>query len=472
MPRPAILSLSLVSFTAAIMFLTLNSCSGSRPTSAIVRGKINHVVVIFQENRTPDNLFHDPVLMARGADIASTGINSSGKTVPLTPGPLAVSYDLSHAHGAFVDMYDGGKMDGADKIPVTVTCPGETTLCPPANPQFFYVQAADVNPYFQIAEKYTFGDRMFQTNQGPSFPAHQFIISGTSAPTASSHSFVAENSGGIPNAFGDAGCTSPPAEFVFLINPAGLETEKIYPCTDHPTLTDELNAAGISWMYYTPNAGVIWTGPNAIEHMCGPNNPPPNATACVGSDWTNHVVLNETRVLHDIAIGNLPTVSWIIPNGRNSDHAGFERSGGPSWVASIVNAIGNSSYWADTAIIITWDDWGGWYDHVPPFKVVNDGVSWGSGYVYGFRVPLIVVSPYARAQYISHANHDFGSILKFIEVNFGLPPLGYADTHAPDDLADCFDFGQQPLTFTPIQAPLTATDFLNDKRPKIDPDDD
>jgi phospholipase C len=85
-------------------------------------------------------------------------------------------------------------------------------------------------------------------------------------------------------------------------------------------------------------------------------------------------------------------VSWIIPDGAFSDHAALNNGGGPSWVASIVNAIGNSPYWANTAIIITWDDWGGWYDHVRP-KVIDDGVSWGSGYVYGFRVPLIVVSP-------------------------------------------------------------------------------
>ena len=94
----------------------------------------------------------------------------------------------------------------------------------------------------------------------------------------------------------------------------------------------------------------------------------------------------------------------------SSDHAARNDGSGPAWVASIVNAIGNSAYWANTAIIITWDDWGGWYDHVAP-KVINDGLSWGSGYVYGFRVPLIVVSPYAKAAYISHVTHDFGSIL-------------------------------------------------------------
>jgi phospholipase C len=140
-------------------------------------------------------------------------------------------------------------------------------------------------------------------------------------------------------------------------------------------------------------------------------------------------------------------------------------------VASIVNAIGTSSYWANTAIIITWDDWGGWYDHVPPPSIVNDGKSWGSGYVYGFRVPLIVVSPYAKAGYISHVNHDFGSILNLVEKTFSLPSLGYADARA-DDLSDCFDFNQAPISFQTINAQFNAAHFLNDKSPRIDPDDD
>lgn len=124
-----------------------------------------------------------------------------------------------------------------------------------------------------------------------------------------------------------------------------------------------------------------------------------------------------------------------------------------------------------TVIIVTWDDWGAWYDHVPPYKVVNDGVSWGSGYVYGFRVPLIVISPFARPRYISHINHDSGSILHLIEENFNLPSLGYADTYA-DDLSGCFDFHQQPLVFQTIDAPLKADHFLHDTSPLSDPDDE
>jgi len=467
MKRTASAYLLIFLLSSAALLLNLNSCGGNSPTKTPPPpGKIQHVVIIFQENRTPDNLFHDTVLMGRGADIAGSGVNSSGQTITLTPGALGIDYDLSHAHSAFVSMYDGGKMDGANLIPIT--CTNGATNCPPANPQFWYVNPSDVGPYFQLAEQYTFGDRMFQTNQGPSFPAHQFILSGTSAPTATSNLFAAENP------LGGAGCAAAPASTVKLIDPSGSEssTPPMYPCFEHPTLTDELESKGISWRYYAPNAGSIWTAPNAIQHMCGPNVPPPNATACTGSDWTNNVIIPETPILTDITSGNLAQVSWIIPRGGNSDHPGtVTNTGGPSWVAAIVNAIGNSSYWSNTVIIIAWDDWGGWYDHVAPPKIVNDGSGWGSGYVYGFRVPLIVVSPYAKPAHISHVNHDFGSILNLIEEAFSLPSLGYADARA-DDLSDCFDYNQTPITFTTINAPLDASHFLNDKSPGTDPDDD
>ncbi len=189
-------------------------------------------------------------------------------------------------------------MDGADKV--HVSCGKGASNCPPPNAQFQYVQASDAGPYFQWTEQYTFGDRMFQTNQGPAaFPAHQFIMSGTSALTATSNLFIAENAGGVANAGGDTGCTSPPAESVYQIDPAGNESSTMCPCTDHPALTDELNAKSISWCYYTPSAGSLWTGPNAIQDICGPNNPPSNATACTGSDWVHNVVLDETQVLNE-----------------------------------------------------------------------------------------------------------------------------------------------------------------------------
>lgn len=419
-------------------------CACFAAASAQAQNQIKNVVVIFQENRTPDGLFHG----LPGADIANSGRNSKGQLITLEPIPLANNYDLNHAHPDFVAMYHNGKMDGADKI--GVSCLPTAKHCPPPNAQFRYVQLSDVRPYFQLAEQYTFADRMFQTNQGPSFPAHQFIISGTSAPTATSDLFAAEEPSGVANAINNTGCTAPAKEYVALIDPSGGESQRMYPCFDHPALTDLLDDAGVSWRYYTPSAIAGWTGPNAISHIR------------FGPDWKN-VVLQPNQVLMDISNYQLPAVSWVIPSWAESDHAGFNQGLGPSWVASIVNAIGHSPYWAHTAILITWDDWGGFYDHVAP-KIYDS-------YEYGFRVPLIVVSPYAKSGYVSHVTHDFGSILKFIEGVYGLPSLGYADARA-DNLSDCFQFNEKAREFRTVRAPHDARYFLRRKDPPRDPDSD
>src|ERR1700733_12387387 len=423
----------------------LSACGGGGSSSATpppppptYSQKFKHVVIIFQENRPPDNLFPG----FPNADIADSGVNSTGQSIPLTQIDLDNNYDLSHAHPAFVDMYDGGKMDGADKIPIS--CAPNAVNCPPPNPQFMYVNPSEVQPYFQMGEQYTFGDRMFQTNQGPSFPAHQFIIAGTSAPTATSDLFAAENP------FGGAGCEAAVGSLVTLIDPLGNENQQIYPCFEHPTLLDSLDAQFITWRYYAPSAGSIWTGPNAIQHIRS------------GADWAN-VIIPQTQVLTDIANNQLAQVTWVIPDGADSDHALSNKGTGPAWVASIVNAIGTSPYWSNTAIIITWDDWGGWYDHVAP-SIYNS-------YEYGFRVPLIIVSPYSKRAYVSHVTHDFGSILKFIEEVYNLPSLGYADARG-DDFSDCFDLTQTPIIFQPVPAKVGKDFFLSVKRPVTPPDDD
>jgi|HubBroStandDraft_1064217.scaffolds.fasta_scaffold00006_101 phospholipase C len=503
MSRSAWLSVSILLLCVSAFLLSLNGCGGIS-TAMPPGAKIQHVVIIFQENRTPDNLFQGLCLPPNGSssscnsispsasqyNIASSGVNSTGQTIPLSQIDLGTAgsnpdlYDLSHAHSAFVDMCDMNAstgvcaMDGADKIPIA--CQAGATGCPPANPQFMYVNPADVQPYLTMAAQYTFADQMFQTNEGPSFPAHQFIISGTSAPTATSNLFASENPSGGGDG-GNAGCIAPPAEVVKLIDPLGSETSNaaIYPCFEHPTLTDLLDTANITWRYYAPSPGSIWTAPNAIQHMCGPNATPPNATACVGSDYSGtdpKVVVNQNQsnaqILTDIANNQLPQVSWVIPTGQDSDHALSNTGCGPSWVTTVVNAIGNSSYWSNTVIILSWDDWGGWYDHVPP-AVISNGSSWGSGYLYGFRVPMVVMSPYAKPAYISHATHDFGSILKFIETNFKLPSLGYADVPA-DDLSDIFNFAQTPIVFQTITPPANTAACVAAAivTPASDPDDD
>jgi len=418
---------------------------------AYAQTQIQHVVVIMQENRSPDNLFHG----LPGADIANTGLNSKGQVITLGQIPLVSHYGPDHRYPSFAAMYDNGKMDGADKISVRCGPNPHQVICPPPNPQFKYVNPADVQPYFLMAEQYVFGDRMFATHQGPSFEAHQYLISGTSAPANPSNYLAADNPLGIPNANWNTGCTSPPQEYVPLIDFQGHEIYQAFPCFTHPTLIDLLDAGGITWRYYAPTANSLWTGPNAIS------------TIRNGPDWAN-VILNPSQVLTDVTNGQLASVSWVIPDSQESDHPNGNDGSGPSWVASIVNTIGSSPYWSTTAIFITWDEWGGWYDHVaPPTPFYHS-------YELGFRVPLIVVSPYAKQGYVSHTQHDFGSILKFTEEVFGLGLINgqeYADARA-DDLSDCFNFNRKPRQFHAIPAKLPTNYFIHKPRVTDDIDDE
>jgi phospholipase C len=395
-------------------------------------GKIRHVVIIFQENRTVDNLFNG----FPNADTAQSGLNSSGQTVPLAPIDMTAPYDLDHSHHGFTTEYGGGAMNGFDKVGSTAC----TTGCPPPNLRAYgYVPRSQTTQYWTMAQQYAFADRMFQTNEGPSFPAHQYIISGTSLASTTSTLLAAENPA-VPGGGTTAGCDAPAGTTVALIDPlTGDESQRTAPCLDHPTLLDLLDQRGVSWRYYQPSLGPgLWFGPDAISHIR------------YGPDYAK-VQTPSTSIFTDISQNKLQQVSWVIPTAAASDHARSTDGTGPAWVASIVNAIGASPYWSDTAIFVTWDDWGGWYDHAKPQQY--------NTYELGFRVPLIVVSPYARPGYVSHVQHEYGSILKFTESAFGLGTLGYTDARA-DDLSDCFDYNQAPITFHTIQSSLRASDFM------------
>jgi phospholipase C len=454
-----------------------------------------HVVVIVQENRTPDNLFQGLCAAPYGAcavpptpsapyDIQTSNWVTKTGTIQPTPVALANSYDLDHLHRSFNAMCDivaGNppkcQMDGAAGIACS---PRRGTTCP-ANPQFKFVNNSTgiLNPYLTLATQYGWANYMFQTNQGPSFPAHQFIFGGTSAPTGSDDAngiFAAENT--TPT-IAAAGCPANPTTVVELISPNpvpppyGVENSSIFPCFEHQTMADLVT----DWMYYAAGKYSPWTAPNAINHICVPRG-----GRCTG--WGTHVITNPSLVLTALGNCNLHDLTWITPTEPNSDHASVNDGGGPSWVASIVNAIGNSTctdhvngktltYWQDTAILITWDDWGGWYDHEPP--TILGGVQ--GDYQYGFRVPLIVVSAYTNQGYVDNGRYDFGSVLRFIEQNFanlGLfeGELGFADSRATTDLTPFFDLDQTPRSFTTISAPKGADFFINDPRPPKPPDND
>lgn len=457
-----------------------------------------HVVVIVQENRTPDNLFQGLCSPPYGAcavpptPSAPYDIQTSKwktKTATIDPGPVALAgtFDMDHSHLGFnimCDVVPGDppvcKMDGAAGLKCG---PVAGTTCP-THPQFKYVDnsTGTLDPYLTLATQYGWANYMFQTNQGPSFPAHQFIFGGTSAPTQFDDFegiFAAENT---PKG-GGAGCVAKSTTTVTVITPSstpppyGDEDSSIYPCFEHPTMADLVP----DWIYYAAGEGSYWTAPNAIQHICVPSAP--TGGTCTG--WGPHVVANNpSKVLTDIHDCVLHDLTWVTPTGPNSDHPSLNDGGGPSWVASVVNAIGNSpctdtvdrrtlTFWQDTAIFIVWDDWGGWYDHEPP--TILPGVQ--GDYQYGFRVPMIVVSAYTNQGYIDNGRYDFGSLLRFTEFNFanlGLREgeLGFADSRSTTDLRSFFHLDQPPRKFATIAAPKSAEFFINDPRPPEPPDND
>jgi phospholipase C len=412
------------------------------PANVAASSKIAHIVIIFQENRTPDNLFNG----FPGADTVRSGLNAQGQRVPLRPIGFTAPYDLGHSHQSFVVEYNGGKMNGFSQL--RTQCIAGIVCLPEAVRAYGYVPHAEVRPYFTMAKEYAFGDHMFQTNQGPSFVAHQYIVSGTSTIRDGSALRAADNPS-HPGNGQSGGCDSPWGSLVPLINPAGQELKYSYPCFNRISLMELLDRASLSWRYYQASSGPgLWNGPDAILGIRG------------RSDYDAHVIVPPARVLTDIKNGKLANVVWVTPTALASDHAFATNGSGPSWVAAVVNAVGESRYWNSTAIFVTWDDWGGWYDHVPP-PIYNS-------YELSFRVPLIVISPYAKQHYVSHVQHEFGSILKFAEKIFGLPSMHTTDVRA-DDLFDCFDFNQPPTKFKPIPAKYPPSYFMH--QPSTEPDD-
>jgi phospholipase C len=407
-----------------------------------LRTHIRHVVIVIQENRSFDNFFKD----FPGADTVDQGMTPDGPVL-LHPVDLDLPVDVDHQRKAFLQEYDGGKMDGWTQV---------DTL-PKQDPDFpyAYVPRDQIEPYWDMASQYTLGDRMFQSNNGPSFPAHLYLIAGQS-------DFTADNPNHLETTRFAWGCDSPLTARVSVINPDGEEVGGPYPCLNFPTIADTALSEGVTWRYYAPgleDLGNIWSAFDAIRHIR------------YSPYWAN-VISPETQVLKDARRGDLPDITWIAPTAANSDHPfpkenlpraiAVEGAYGPEWVASIVNTIGHSPLWRSTAIFVVWDDWGGWYDHVAPPQLDRMGL--------GPRVPFIVISPWAKRHYISHVQHEFGSLLKFTELTFGLPSLHTTDDRA-DALRDCFDFKQRPTRFSEIPS-MRQAGFFESQVADEDPDSD
>ena len=390
-------------------------------------GKIQHVVIVIQENRSFDGMFQG----YPGADTVSSGLNSQGQTIPLQPVSLQTQYEIDHSAAAFIQACDGtGSIPGTD-------CRNdgfdqEFASGGPKNPQYVYVPHHESKPYFDMAKQFVLADNMFTSQLDESYTAHQYLIAAE-----------ADHAVDIPD-LAYWGCDGGHNDQVRTWNANRTYGPVERPCYDKRTLADELDESGLSWRFYTSevkSTSGVWSGFQAIKHIR------------YGPDWATDVVTPQKQFLSDVAGGFLANVTWITPECKNSDHPNCAGKGGPSWVASIVNAIGESPFWDSTAIFVLWDDWGGFYDHVPPPYADYDGL--------GFRVPLIVISAYAKEHYVSHVQYETASVLRFTEDQFGLRPLAASDRRAASPAKDCFKFNHPPRAFVPIQAPLSKEHFMH-----------
>jgi phospholipase C len=608
----------------ALAFLTV---LGAALAHAQSLPNFQHVIIVIQENRSPDNLFGGAVAAAGyppGFPTLPSGVDIGPLKSDAVPWCLGACFDPDHGNNAWTSQ-EGGVPGGSTYN----SCPqGQTvttTYCVPSQCnaqqvctgagcsglqlpsgypnqcfQDTYVSLtydnqptseggtfggySPVLPYFDIAHKYGFANYFYQTNQGPSQPAHDFLFGGTSAPAGSSNQtdymygqywqeFAASNPDNKSSAPNDASCYytgSVPVTFIFPngqgYDPSlGFNNEKGYtepPCYDHQTLADLLDSNGLTWRYYTNHLYDIWSAPSGIQHLCltgegfpnecntqyytGTGNPYniPNVITPPQTFLADGFVTPGGTNLPNQTYCDLPSVTWLIPNGGWSDHPGFGSSNasstdtedGPDWVASIINAVGNAqckepsgpyegqSPWLDTVIFVVWDDWGGFYDHLGAegaYQVQVNCSNFGCGYTYGWRVPFLVVSAYTPQGYVSGAcgvanypscgsesnvppyQHDFGSILAFVENNFlgqsaigtinsSVCPTGatgcflFADANAPEwvakpvhtnlPLGDFFGLWQNggPRTFDSIQivGDFTPSYFQNYNGPVTDPDND
>lgn len=391
--KPAV---SLGLFIVLILFFA--SCGGPRSSASTGAAPaqditvIQHTVFLIKENHTFDNYFGT----YPGADGATSGVTSTGKVVPLTPMSDVYQAQLCNGWSCATQAIDDGEMDKFDLISGALSA-------------YKQVSEADVPDYWAYARQFVLADEYFTSVHGPSGPNYLYAI--------------AAQSGGVIDD-GDPGtgtlCDGIPYGNVAVIDGAGNVTYQA-PCFDFQTLADSLQNAGLTWKYYGDGipGGVF----DEIRHIRA------------SPTWPDHVAPS-AQFLTDAQNGRLPTMSWVFPPAGSTEHPPESVCEGENWTVEQLNAVMQGSDWNSTAVFITWDDFGGFYDHVPPPQLDLLGL--------GPRVPLLIISPFAKSGSISHAVLEHSSVLKFVETRYKLPALTARDGMA-DDMLDSFDFNQQPL---------------------------
>jgi phospholipase C len=365
---------------------------------------IKHIIFIVKENRSFDNYFGT----FPGANGATSGTLSTGQVMALGHTPDQ-SRDIGHDWYSAIEVIDNGKMDLFD-INYSANQGGDYLA-------YTQLTQADIPNYFTYAKNFVLSDKTFSSEHGPSLPNHIFTIA------ASANGIISVPNVDSPNY--SWGCdTDIPTMTVQVIDPQGNITNQ-FPCFDFQTLGDQMDSAGVGWKYYAPQfgqRGYTFSVYNNVRHIR------------YGSDWTNNVV-PEAQFITDALAGNLPSVSWLT-TGLGSEHPPNSTCYGENWTVNQINAVMQGPDWPSTAIFLMWDDFGGFYDHVAPPQIDQFGL--------GPRVPMLIISPYAKPGYISHVQYEGSTVLKFMEEVFNIPSLGLRDFTA-NDPHDSFNFKQTPL---------------------------
>jgi phospholipase C len=380
---------------------------------------IKHVVFIMKENRSYDVYFG--AYNKNGANGTTTPKISNGTTVTAPHLYDSTPLDICHDWKCNISDMDFGKMDRFDTDPSCLANGIEMCLA--------QLNGTDLPNYYAYADNFVLGDNHFTSLHATSFPNHLYTISATSGGVISQGILASAPSKTEVGCRADLGATAQ------QIDQYGNLTAQ-YPCYDFLTLGDLLSAAGVSWKSYAP-ANIAYNAYNAINHIFN------NSTV-----W-NATYAPDTQFITDVKGGKLPAVSWLVTLGGN-EHPPISTCLGQNWAVQQINAVMQSTqYWVNepTLIVMTWDDFGGFYDHVPP--PVEDM------YGLGPRAPILLISPFSPPGHVTHTLLESASVLKFIEERWGLPSLGQRDLIA-NDLADSFNFaqaGNPPLVLNQTSCP-------------------